>query len=282
MRIFYSLLILICLPTSTVQASSLTILQLNNRPAEEILPVIRPMLNPGEVVSGQGFKLFLRSSQDTLEQVEAMLEVLDAAARMLQISVFQGSRRDLDSVRIDANLRIEGDNGSVDIGSRNDDSAGSIDIANGNVSGGVDATGTRQSAQGKPVHQLRVAEGRQGFIHTGRQIPYFTGISRPSSGSVVGTTEYKDVTSGFYVLPRIHGNGVTLEISPFKNSLSSSNDGSINTQSANTVISGPMGRWLPIGGVSEQSSGSQSGIGSYSSSSSSREDRIWIRADEVR
>jgi len=134
----------------------------------------------------------------------------------------------------------------------------------------------------KPVHSLRVSEGREGFIETGAQIPYFTGVSRIAPGTTVGSTEFKNVTTGFYVLARIHGDGVTLEISPFKNSLSKTNTGNINTQSAKTVISGRIGKWLQVGGVSEESSGSQSGIGSYASTQGKSSDRIWIKAELVR
>jgi type II secretory pathway component GspD/PulD (secretin) len=278
----YSLLCLALLLLSTAQADSLTVIQLHNRPAEEIMPIVKPMLAAGEVLTGQGFKLFLRASSETLEQVEAMIDVLDAAAKMLQISVTQGSSQDLEALRIDANLKIEGGNSSVDIGSRSDNSAGNINYNSGNVSGGVDASATRVRRHNKPVHRLRVSEGREGYIETGEQIPYLTGVSRIMPGTTVGSSEYKNVTTGFYVLPRIHGDSVTLQISPFKNSLSNTNAGSINTQSANTVISGRIGEWLEIGGVSEESSGSQSGIGSYGSSQGRKTDHIWIRADLVK
>jgi type II secretory pathway component HofQ len=278
----YSLLCLALLLLSTAQADSLTVIQLHNRPAEEIMPIVKPMLAAGEVLTGQGFKLFLRASSETLEQVEAMIDVLDAAAKMLQISVTQGSRQDLEALRIDANLKIEGGNSSVDIGSRSDNSAGNINYNSGNVSGGVDASATRVRRHNKPVHRLRVSEGREGYIETGEQIPYLTGVSRIMPGTTVGSSEYKNVTTGFYVLARIHGDSVTLQISPFKNSLSNTNAGSINTQSANTVISGRIGEWLEIGGVSEESSGSQSGIGSYGSSQGRKTDHIWIRADLVK
>jgi type II secretory pathway component GspD/PulD (secretin) len=278
----YSLLCLALLLLSTAQADSLTVIQLHNRPAEEIMPIVKPMLAAGEVLTGQGFKLFLRASSETLEQVEAMIDVLDAAAKMLQISVTQGSSQDLEALRIDANLKIEGGNSSVDIGSRSDNSAGNINYNSGNVSGGVDASATRVRRHNKPVHRLRVSEGREGYIETGEQIPYLTGVSRIMPGTTVGSSEYKNVTTGFYVLARIHGDSVTLQISPFKNSLSNTNAGSINTQSANTVISGRIGEWLEIGGVSEESSGSQSGIGSYGSSQGRKTDHIWIGADLVK
>jgi hypothetical protein len=71
-------------------------------------------------------------------------------------------------------------------------------------------------------------------------------------------------------------------VSPFKNALSASRSGNIETQSANTTLSGRIGEWLQVGGVSEQSSYTQSGTASYSAGSSERKDSIWIRADLLR
>lgn len=263
-----------------VHANSITTIQLMNRPAEEVIPIIKPMLGAGDVITGQGFKLFLRSSAQTLEDVRNMIEALDVAAKILQISVYQGSEKSLEALEVSGNIQIENDNASISIGTRNSSSAGNIDYSSGNNSGGISANSTRLSQQNSPVHRLRVAEGSEGFIQTGKQIAYFTGAGwrRPASATV----EYRDVTTGFYVLPRIRGENVTLQVSPFKNALSKAHDGSINTQQANTTISGPLGEWLEIGGTSEQFNYSQSGIASRSSSRGSSEEKIWIKANLVR
>ena len=89
------------------------------------------------------------------------------------------------------------------------------------------------------------------------------------------------MTTGFYVLPRVRGDMVTLQISPFKNSLTKTGKGSIETQSARTTITGRIGEWLPLGGVTEQSKRSQSSIGSSSSSKSQSQHSIWIKADLI-
>jgi hypothetical protein len=265
-------LLALLLLTSVVQAGSITTIQLNNRPAEEVIPIVKPMLGAGEVITGSGYKLFLRASPQSLQQVRDIIDVLDSAAKVLQVSVFQGSERDLKTRSVSGNLQIDNGNTSVDIGNSKNKSAGSISYNSGNVSGDINASSTHQRQTSNPVHQLRVSEGTEGFIQTGKQIPYFTGYS---------STEYKDVTTGFYVLPRIHGDMVTLQISPFKNSLAKAGKGSIETQSARTTINGRIGEWLPLGGVSEQSNRSQSSIGSSSSTKSSSQQSIWIRADLI-
>jgi len=70
-----------------------------------------------------------------------------------------------------------------------------------------------------------------------------------------------------------------LQVSPFRNSLSTARAGNIETLQANTTITGQIGEWLLIGGATEQIKRSQSGIGSYSSTQSRANDGIWIKAD---
>jgi hypothetical protein len=265
-------LLTLVLLTSSVQAASITTIQLNNRPAEEIIPIVKPMLDPGEVITGSDYKLFLRASPQSLQQVRDIVDALDIAAKVLQISVFQGSEQDLKIRSVSGNLQIDNGNTGVSIGSSKNQSAGSINYNSGNVSADINASSTHQRESSNPIHQLRVSEGTEGFIQTGKQIPYFTGYN---------STEYKDVTTGFYVLPRIRGDRVTLQIRPFKNSLSKTGKGNIDTQSARTTINGRIGEWLPLGGVSEQSKRSQSSLGSSSSIKSSSQHSMWIKADLV-
>ena len=273
-RQLWALLALGLLLLSSVQAASIITIQLQNRPAEEIIPIVKPLLNPGEVITASGFKLFLRASPASVEQVRDIIDALDVASKMLQISVFQGSERDLNTVAINGNLRIESGDASVGagVGSSGNQAAGNISYDSGNVSGDINANSSQTSKVSNPVHQLRVTEGTEGFIQTGSQVAY---------SSYNYGTEFKDVTTGFYVLPRIRGSGVMLKVRPFKNSQSNTRAGSIETQSANTTISGRLGEWLPLGGVSEQFKRSQSSIGSSSSSEGSNKSSIWIRADLI-
>ena len=273
-RWLYGLLAFSLLLLSAAQAASITTIQLQNRPAEEIIPIVKPLLGPGEVITASGFKLFLRASPASVEQVRDIIDALDVASKMLQISVFQGSERDLKTVAISGNLRIESGDASVGagVGSSGKQGAGNIAYNSGNVSGDISANSSQTSKVSNPVHQLRVSEGTEGFIQTGNQIAY---------SSYNNGTEFKDVTTGFYVLPRIRGSVVMLKVRPFKNSQSNTGTGTIDTQSANTAISGRLGEWLPLGGVSEQFKRSQSGIGSSSSSEGSNQSSIWIRADLI-
>jgi len=265
---------------SVVQADSITTIRLQNRPAADVIPIVKPMLGANDAISGQGFKIFLRASPQTLAQVRGMIEVLDIASKVLQISVFQGSTRGLDELGFGANVQIGSEDANVNIGTTgNNNSGGSITYSTSKGSGSINSISTRKRLQDNPIHQVRVTEGTEAYIETGAQIPYFSGAIVPRG--VVGGIEYKDAVTGFYVLPRIHGANVTLQVSPFKNSRSNSGAGNIETQSANTSITGPIGEWLLVGGVTEQLKRSQSGTGSYSSTQSRTNESIWIKADLV-
>ncbi len=275
------LLCLLMLPTPLASANSMTTIQLNSRPAAEVIPIVQPMLADGDAISGSGFKIFLRASPSTVADVRAMIDLLDQPAKLLQISVFQGSTRGLGELGIDGSLRVEGGDGSVTIG-KGGDADNSVTISTDRGSAGIDGTSTRLRLADSPIHQVRVSEGNEAYIETGEQIPLFSGAYWVRPRGVAGGIEYRDVVTGFYVQPRVSGERVTLRVSPFKNSLKNANGGNIATQSASTTISGRLGDWLLIGGVSEELKQSQSGNASYSSTRSRRNESIWIKADLVK
>ena len=279
-RILFMLLGLALLLSSSVQADSITTIQLMNRPAADVIPIVEPMLAVDDVITGHGFKIFLRSSPETLAQVKDMIAAIDIAAKVLRISVFQGNSRDLRKLGISGNIQIGGGNTNIDIGARqNSDDASSISGSTDSANGNISSTSTRTRLIDNPIHQLRVTEGTQGYIETGKQIAFFSGANWKRSKAAGSSIEFRDVTTGFYVLPRIHNNRVTLQVSPFKNSQSKSGAGDIDTLHANTTITGPIGEWLLIGGATEQIDQSQNSTGSYRSSQRNNGESIWIKAD---
>ena len=282
MKIRY-LLAMLALLFAVAQAASLTTIQLQNRPAEEVIPVIEPMLASGDVISGRGFKLFLRASPETLATVREMLDVLDRPAKVLQISVFQGSTRGLGELGLSGRLQIEGGDGSVSIGGAgNGSNGGSITYSTDGGSASIEGSSTRQRLSDSPIHQVRVTEGNEAYIETGAQIPYFSGAGWTLPRGSTGGVQFKKAVTGFYVLPRVNGDRVTLQVSPFKNRQGNTPGGSIETQSASTTITGTLGDWLLIGGVSEELRQAERGTGSTTSTRSRSNNSIWIKADLVR
>jgi type II secretory pathway component GspD/PulD (secretin) len=284
MKLLTSLVLALVVYSGTVYAASIETIQLKNRPAEEIIPLIKPMLGPDDSISGQGFQLFIRTSDENLEQIAKMIARLDVAVKQLLISVFQGSERDLRAIGVSGGVEFQSDRVDASIGKTGGPSRGAdvqYSTRNATVSGNT--LSTRGRLADNPVHQLRITEGTEGYIETGESIPYFSGgvwLGR-HRGAVDAGVDYKDIHTGFYVLPRVHGEQVTMDVSPYKQSRSKTQGGAIDTQRASTTVTGQLGVWLQIGGVTEQTSRSRTDIGSYSSTQSRNNAGIWIKADLV-
>jgi hypothetical protein len=69
-----------------------------------------------------------------------------------------------------------------------------------------------------------------------------------------------DASSGFYVVPRVNGDYVTLDIQQ-RNDRPGMQGGVINTQSADTVVRGRLGEWIDLGGVNTAGNSRQRGLG---------------------
>lgn len=277
MKYLVTLLLSLGLIAAAAWADSIETIQLQNRPAEEIIPIIEPMLGANDSVTGQGDQIFIRTSAKNLQQVKQMVSKLDTAAKLLQISVFQGNDRDLRALSMDSNA-------NVIVGSTGNTTRGSLSTRGG--SAGSNTFGTRGRLSDNPIHTLRVTDGTQGYIETGESIPYFTAsegrFRGGRRGSIGGDLGYKDVTTGFYVLPRIHGDQVTLDVSPFSQSQSETRGSNIDTRKARTKITGKLGQWLSIGGTTEQvQRASASNDTGYSTQSKDNES-VWIKAELVR
>jgi len=255
-------LLVLLLQTATVVAGDMDVIELHNRPAEEIIPLIQPMLNAGESVTGKGFQLILKADTARQSEIRGLVSKLDKAAAQLLISVFQGSERDMKALGIDTQVSVSDDH----------------------VKARGTAYGTRGRMEDNPVSSLRITEGTAGYIETGQSVPYYSGQAYGGVGRGIGVAtdvEFKDVTTGFYVKPRLNGKTVILEVSPHRDSLDTSHPGAINTRSAATTVSGQLGQWIQLGGTSEQGKRSSKSIGSTHSTQDRGSESMWIKAEQV-
>ena len=70
-------------------AQGLEIIPLQHRTVEQVLPVLRPLLEPGGTLTGQSNQLIVRASPRNLAEIRSALEAIDRPLRRLQISVRQ-------------------------------------------------------------------------------------------------------------------------------------------------------------------------------------------------
>ena len=259
-RVFLLSLLLAYLTPAAAQ--TLEIIQLRNRPADQIIPVVQPMLDPGGAVTGSGFQLIVRTSASNLAQIRQVVASLDRAARQLVIHVRQGSASRDSRFAASAGVALEPGNSRV---------AGSI----------VDS-----NAQGRDnlSQQIRTQEGSAAYIRTGTSqlVPSRT-VTRTVNGVVVqDTVTPRDIMSGFYATPRVNGDTVFLDISTQRDTPANLGPGSANVNRAMTTVSGRLGRWIEVGGSNQTRGSESSGILARSSEAGALDTHIYLRVEEVR
>jgi len=247
----------------------LEIIELRNRPAEEVIPLVRPLLQPQDALTGTGYQLIIRAAPERIREVRELVRQLDQAQKNLLVTVSAGRAEDLRDREIGASGRIENERGSVTLGDTDEE--------------GLHGTLRERSTGGQATRasSLRVLEGQSAFIRTGGDVPYVTTAAIITGNRVITSSgvEYRRVETGFYVTPRISGDRVYLHIRPVQQSLQS--DQTIATQEAETTISGPVGEWITIGGVAEEERYESSGTVSRQWETRGRDDAISVKVEVV-
>ncbi|KAF0192069.1 MAG: hypothetical protein FD165_1137 [Gammaproteobacteria bacterium] len=267
------------LATAGFAAESATeILELKNRPASEIIPMIKPFLANEDAISGTGFRLIIRTTPANMKEIRKIVASIDQAPRRLVISVRQSDVRD-------AEHQAGSVSGSISTGGDTDATiGGGEDARPGNGRGvTVRVTRTRSQADEAGTQQIQVLEGHSASIRVGQSVPVVTRAGN-LEGKVAGKHAeftYRDVTAGFDVLPRTNGNQVTLEIRPHRASMDSGTSGAVTVRQMHTTISGRLGEWLEVGGISQTEAHDTQGYVFSTKRSDAMQGVTLIKVDEL-
>jgi hypothetical protein len=267
----------------------LEVIPLRYRQAAEVIPIIQQMLAREGSVSGYQGQLVVRTTPANLEEVKRMLAALDTAPRQLLITVRQGMTAERSRSQADISANVGGDHARVVIPpTGRDPRGGSVVVGGGDDSVRVHALEGRSVESDSGTQTVRVMEGREAFVRAGQSAPMRERqVQRTVVGGkvverVVESTQYRDVASGFYVLPRLAGDRVTLDISQQREALLRGASGAASVQGVVTTVSGRMGEWIEIGGVDRDASSQQSALLGRSSATARDSSRILIKVEEVR
>ena len=280
----FRIFILLCLlgyGWAAIAQEKIEVITLNYRSAEQMLPLIQPLVGKDGAVTGLQNRLVIRTSADKLAQIKRVIASLDTQPRRLMITVRQNTTRDVLAQEASAFGSLGSGSARVSVPEASGDAAARVELGSQRNRVGAKVTSTRDIENSADVHRVQVLEGNAAFIRAGQSVPLPTRIivRNGRSVTVVEETQYQDVTSGFYVLPRVSGTQVTLEINPQRNTLGS--QGAVNVQQASTVLTGRIGEWIELGGVGQQ--GSSRGSGTvYSTQDVSSDNRsIFVKVEEV-
>lgn len=248
-----------CLYVAAARAEEITVIELHYRSAEELLPVLQPLLNKGEVLTGQGQRLILKASAPGRENLQQVISQLDRAPQRLLITVQQ-----LRS----GNDQVTGMGAAISLG----------DARRSQVVTKVYSTADADSDVFE--QHIQTVAGQEAFFQVGQARPVTTQRTIVS-GQVTGIserTEWQKLQSGFTALARVNGETVSVAIAPRR---ASSDGEQVSFQVANTTVSGRLGEWLEIGGVQEDVQTESHGIVHRTESRDQGNQHIRIKVDIV-
>lgn len=258
-RIF---LLLLGLLTGQVYAQQMEIIELRSRSAEQVLPVLLPLVEPGGTLTGMNNQLFLRASPRNRADIKKALAAIDTPSRRLIIRVSQ--------------------NRDAEQSARGGEASGQVVLGSTRRSNVEARVWDTKSVRGESAAQMvQTVDGGQAFIQVGRSlpIPMRQVVIGPGGAVVNETVVYQDVGRGFYAVPHLNGERVTIDIS--QQAASQGGYGSINSQRLSTTVSGRLGEWIELGGSGRQASGNRSGALSLSTSDARDNRSIWLMVEEV-
>jgi type II secretory pathway component GspD/PulD (secretin) len=267
-----SLLTVGCLTVAGAQ--ELQFIELRHRLAEQVLPALQPLVEPGGTISGMDSLLLVRTSPANFEQIRQAVAVLDRQLRQLRITVGQGT------VEATTGSAVRG---SATVGS-GDVQAGVNRPPGGEPGVAVTARHATQRADLRNVSAVTALEGTETFIAIGQSAPLTTTQVTPGwiGPNVVQTTEYRDANTGFYATPRVSGDVVTLDLAPMQQRLSGPpSDRRIATAGITTQVSGRLGEWIRVGGSSASDRSDTSGLLTWGTRSDEASYSVWVKVEEV-
>lgn len=271
-------------PPLAAESMKLEIIPLQSRPVTEVIPIVRPLLVKGGVVTGMNNRLIVKSTPANINAIKSILSQLDKPRRNLLISVKQNINDNINTRESSLSGRYSADPIRI---TAPDPGRG------GSVIQGTDRDGnriryrrldTRSRLDDRNVFRVQTLDGTPAYINTGQSVPIPTQTTVVTGGGVVlrDGIEYRDVSSGFYVLPRLQGDNVTLLIAPRLSRVGSGAPATFDVQKAETTVRGKLGEWIALGGITRQFNNKNSRNLGSSGNRQNKQRQILIKVDETK
>ena len=278
-----SLVFLLALLSGPAHAQQqLEIISLKSRTADQVLPQLRPFVEPGGTLSGMNNQIFIRASEANRRQIRELLAAIDRPPRRLLISV----RQDTDSTAVARGGEVSGRvrSGDVRIESRRTVIGGAgVEVRRGDDTVRGQVWDSRSAGAERVAQQVQVVEGGKAYINVGTSVPVPLRqvVVGPGGAVVSESVVYRDLGTGFSAEPQLAGDNVTLTISPTHDTPGSQGPGSANIQRLTTTVSGRLGEWIDLGGSVEERSGEEAGVLRHSSRGGGTGRRVQLRVEEL-
>jgi hypothetical protein len=261
---------------------SVEVVALKYRSAEELIPILQPMLARDASISGLRGQLVVRTTRENFRELRRVLDSIDVAQRRLLVTVAQdtaseGSRRGAEisgSLRSDDRLRLNLPRSASS--AREQDGIG----ARIYDSRSVDSVHVLQT--------LQVLEGRSAFIQAGSSAPVAerrvvrSVVNGRVIDQVVDSVEYRQADTGFHVTARIASDRVILEISPQREAFVQRAPGVVDVQRVTSTVSGRLGEWIELASVSQARESERDVLLGRASTNRAENRSLLVKVEELR
>lgn len=263
----------LCLGSAALAQGMLEIIPLRHRTLEQVLPALRPLLEPGGVLSGTSNQLIVRTSPRNLAEIRTALEAIDTPLRRLLILVRFDDVGQADQRRLEASGTLR--SGDVMISNR------PVPAEHSDVD--VRVFNSRFASGERVDQRIQVLEGGRALIATGQARPLRQRqiVQTPGGPVISETIVMQDIATGFAVVPRVAGGNVFLDIEPQRETPGALS-GSVQGQRAATIVRAPLGEWFEIGGTGEARARDDRGLFSSGAQRATESRRIWVKVEELR
>jgi type II secretory pathway component GspD/PulD (secretin) len=245
------LALVLALAAQLACAQALEVISLRYRTADQVLDTLRPLVEPGGVLTGQGNQLIVRASAANIAQIRRALDAIDRPQRRLQVSVRFDDAGEVARRELGASGTISNRGARVEV--RGEDS--------------------QARALERVDQRVQVMDGGRATILTGQSRPVRQRQYIQTPGGVVSqeVTVVQETTSGFEVVPRVSGSTATVEIFASR----------AGSTTASSVASGPLGEWVELGVIAASAARDERGIGSASRATASESRRVWVKVEAL-
>jgi hypothetical protein len=268
LKVLFCLICLIPVSLMVYAETEFKIITLQHQFADNLLPIIAPMVGADGTATGMQNQLILRASPDRMREIEATVQQLDIARVNRRITINSSNQNQSQLNRTEARGRVNIDN--ITIG--NDRHARTN-------SGNIIVERNRNNVQKNSSQFLNVLDGERAFIQVGQSIPFtqdWITITRHYV-QIERATDWRNITTGFAVRPRTIGNQVELEITPRIASLN--NQGMIDFEELSTTLRISLNEWVDIGGTMQNNDDISRQILGRQNSTSSQHSSLMIKVD---
>jgi len=288
-------------PQAFAQELVLEVIQLKYRTADQVIPILQPLVPRPGTLSGMQSSLIVRTTRSNLADIQKVLASIDRAPRRLMITVRQDADRSSDGQGVAVSGSVGTGGARVTVPGSRDPRGLTVEGRQGDDRLRAQVYGTQSLENDRTAQQVQVLEGSEALIRVGVSVPVSSrSVARGYAGGLpveqaVDTVEYRDVLTGFVVRPRVAGNVVTLDIAPQRDTLARGTGSfgvqrggtvygqapAVDVQRVATTVSGTLGEWIEIGGVVSGRAIEETGTVYRTTQAGSDNRRVLIKVDEL-